>query len=121
MVGLPEQRQIEALTVGDITAFEMLFRTYYQPLCNYAYTFLQDKEAEVMFYSEGNPGVYLKAKGKGIYNKKTKTFTVSDPEPNVTAKNFRGTQWAPVFNRRDLGADHNMKMWLGAKVGLRFL
>ena len=22
----------------------MLFRTYYQPLCNYAYTFLQDKE-----------------------------------------------------------------------------
>jgi RNA polymerase sigma-70 factor (ECF subfamily) len=43
-VGLPEQLQIEALTVGDITAFEMLFRTYYQPLCNYAYTFLQDKE-----------------------------------------------------------------------------
>lgn len=43
-MGLPEQMQIEALTVGDITAFEMLFRTYYQPLCNYAYTFLQDKE-----------------------------------------------------------------------------
>ena len=43
-MGLPEQLQIEALTVGDITAFEMLFRTYYQPLCNYAYTFLQDKE-----------------------------------------------------------------------------
>jgi RNA polymerase sigma-70 factor (ECF subfamily) len=43
-VGLPEQLQIEALTVGDITAFEMLFKTYYQPLCNYAYTFLQDKE-----------------------------------------------------------------------------
>lgn len=36
--------QIEALTVGDITAFEMLFKTYYQPLCNYAYTFLQDRE-----------------------------------------------------------------------------
>lgn len=43
------------------------------------------EEGEVMFYSEGNPGVYLKANGKGIYNKKTKTFTVSDPEPNVTA------------------------------------
>lgn len=41
---LPEQRQIEALVAGDITAFEMIFRTYYQPLCNYAYTFLQDKE-----------------------------------------------------------------------------
>lgn len=30
--------------MGDITAFEMLFRTYYQPLCHYAYSFLQDKE-----------------------------------------------------------------------------
>ena len=41
---LPEQQQIEALVAGDITAFEMIFRTYYQPLCNYAYTFLQDRE-----------------------------------------------------------------------------
>ena len=41
---LPEQLQIKALSEGDITAFEMLFRNYYQPLCNYAYTFLQDKE-----------------------------------------------------------------------------
>lgn len=31
--------------MGDITAFEMLFRTYYQPLCRYAYSFLQDKES----------------------------------------------------------------------------
>lgn len=30
--------------MGDVTAFEMLFRTYYQPLCHYAYSFLQDKE-----------------------------------------------------------------------------
>lgn len=41
---LPEQLQIRALAEGDITAFEMLFRNYYQPLCNYAYTFLQDRE-----------------------------------------------------------------------------
>jgi RNA polymerase sigma-70 factor, ECF subfamily len=41
---LPEQQHLDALTKGDITAFEMIFRTYYQPLCNYAYTFLQDKE-----------------------------------------------------------------------------
>jgi RNA polymerase sigma-70 factor (ECF subfamily) len=41
---LPDQQQWEALTTGDITAFEMIFRTYYQPLCNYAYTFLQDRE-----------------------------------------------------------------------------
>jgi RNA polymerase sigma-70 factor, ECF subfamily len=44
VVNLPEQQQIVALIAGDITAFEMIFRTYYQPLCTYAYTFLQDKE-----------------------------------------------------------------------------
>ncbi len=43
-MNLPEQQQIEALLAGDLTAFEMIFRTYYQPLCSYAYTFLQDKE-----------------------------------------------------------------------------
>jgi RNA polymerase sigma-70 factor (ECF subfamily) len=43
-VSLPEHQQIEALAAGDITAFEMIFKTYYQPLCNYAYTFLRDKE-----------------------------------------------------------------------------
>ncbi|MGC1241442.1 MAG: RNA polymerase sigma-70 factor [Chryseosolibacter sp.] len=43
-MSLPEHSQNEALTLGDITAFEMLFRTYYQPLCHYAYSFLQDKE-----------------------------------------------------------------------------
>jgi RNA polymerase sigma-70 factor, ECF subfamily len=43
-VSLPEQLQNDAQTVGDVTAFEMLFRTYYQPLCHYAYSFLQDKE-----------------------------------------------------------------------------
>lgn len=43
-MSLPEQLQNDALTVGDVTAFEMLFRTYYQPLCHYAYSFLQDRE-----------------------------------------------------------------------------
>ncbi len=43
-VDLPEQMQVNALREGGITAFEMLFRTYYQPLCNYAYSFLQDRE-----------------------------------------------------------------------------
>ena len=43
-MNLPGQLQTETLTVGDITAFEMLFRTYYQPLCQYAFTFLRDKE-----------------------------------------------------------------------------
>lgn len=43
------------------------------------------EEGEVMFYSESDAGVYLKANGKGIYNKKTKTFRVAEPEENVTA------------------------------------
>ncbi|HEY5750873.1 MAG TPA: RNA polymerase sigma-70 factor [Chryseolinea sp.] len=43
---------IITLKTGDITAFEMLFRTYYQPLCNYAYTFVQDRdEAEEIVQS----------------------------------------------------------------------
>lgn len=29
---------------GKESAFEMIFRTYYQPLCRYAYSFLSDKE-----------------------------------------------------------------------------
>lgn len=43
-MNLPEHLQLQALADGDITTFEMLFRTYYQPLCNYAYTFLQDRQ-----------------------------------------------------------------------------
>lgn len=43
-MNLPEHLQLRALADGDITTFEMLFRTYYQPLCNYAYTFLQDRQ-----------------------------------------------------------------------------
>lgn len=43
-MNLPEHQAIQGLAEGDITAFEMLFRTYYQPLCHYAYSFLRDKE-----------------------------------------------------------------------------
>jgi len=43
---------LSGLKTGGITAFEMLFRTYYQPLCNYAYTFVQDRdEAEEIVQS----------------------------------------------------------------------
>lgn len=49
---LTEQLTSSALKTGGITAFEMLFRTYYQPLCNYAYTFVQDRdEAEEIVQS----------------------------------------------------------------------
>ena len=51
-MNLADQQQIIALEKGDINAFEMLFRTYYKPLCNYAYTFTHDKdEAEEIVQS----------------------------------------------------------------------
>jgi transmembrane sensor len=43
------------------------------------------EEGEVMFYTQTDSGVYLRANGKGIYNKKTGRFTVAQPEPNVAA------------------------------------
>lgn len=39
-----EKQVLETLQLGNESAFEMIFRTYYQPLCRYAYSFLQDKE-----------------------------------------------------------------------------
>jgi RNA polymerase sigma-70 factor (ECF subfamily) len=51
-VEFTEQLTLTSLRTGDITAFEMLFRTHYQPLCNYAYTFVQDRdEAEEIVQS----------------------------------------------------------------------
>jgi RNA polymerase sigma-70 factor, ECF subfamily len=43
-VELSAHQLITTLQAGDITAFEMLFKTYYQPLCNYAYSFVQDRD-----------------------------------------------------------------------------
>ncbi|HMG92798.1 MAG TPA: RNA polymerase sigma-70 factor [Chryseolinea sp.] len=49
---LAVEQLITTLKAGDLTAFEMLFRTYYQPLCNYAFTFVQDRdEAEEIVQS----------------------------------------------------------------------
>lgn len=41
---LSSQQVFNTLREGDITAFEMIFKTYYQPLCNYAYSFVQDRD-----------------------------------------------------------------------------
>nr|WP_302179990.1 FecR family protein [Chryseosolibacter indicus] len=41
------------------------------------------EEGEVMFYSPKDSGVYLRANGKGVYNKVTKEFTIENPEPNA--------------------------------------
>jgi RNA polymerase sigma-70 factor, ECF subfamily len=43
-VDLPVDQLLTTLQAGDITAFEMIFKTYYQPLCNYAYSFVQDRD-----------------------------------------------------------------------------
>ena len=41
---LPGIDVYRAIKEGQETAFEMIFKTYYQPLCRYAYSFLSDKE-----------------------------------------------------------------------------
>jgi transmembrane sensor len=43
------------------------------------------EEGEVMFYTDSDSGIYLKANGKGIYDKITKKFTIAEPEPNAVA------------------------------------
>jgi RNA polymerase sigma-70 factor (ECF subfamily) len=43
-VDLSEKQVIETIQSGNESAFEMIFRSYYQPLCRYAYSFLDDKE-----------------------------------------------------------------------------
>lgn len=35
---------LESLITGDEVAFEMIFKTYYQSLCNYAWSFLNDRD-----------------------------------------------------------------------------
>lgn len=46
---LAEIDRFKALKEGDETAFEMIFKSHYDPLCKYAYTFLLDRdEAEEM-------------------------------------------------------------------------
>jgi RNA polymerase sigma-70 factor (ECF subfamily) len=43
-VDLLEQQVLETLKAGSESAFEMVFRTYYRPLCQYAYSFLNDRD-----------------------------------------------------------------------------
>jgi len=51
-VDLPTDQLLLTLQAGDITAFEMIFKTYYQSLCNYAYSFVHDRdEAEEIVQS----------------------------------------------------------------------
>jgi transmembrane sensor len=56
------------------------------------------EEGEVIFFTTENAGINLKASGKGVYNKSTKTFTIEQPDPNVTAYKTKFF----VFSRTDL-------------------
>jgi RNA polymerase sigma-70 factor (ECF subfamily) len=43
-VDLLEKQVLASLSQGSESAIEMLFKTYYQPLCQYAYGFLRDRD-----------------------------------------------------------------------------
>jgi RNA polymerase sigma-70 factor (ECF subfamily) len=43
-VDLSEKEVLQTIQSGNESAFEMIFKAYYQPLCRYAYSFLEDKE-----------------------------------------------------------------------------
>lgn len=47
------------------------------------------ESGEVMFFTDTDSGVYLRANGKGVYDKTTKTFTIDQPEENVMAYKTR--------------------------------
>jgi transmembrane sensor len=46
-------------------------------------------EGTVVFYTDSNSGIHIPAKGRGIYNKSTRMFLLSEPAPNVTAYKTR--------------------------------
>jgi ferric-dicitrate binding protein FerR (iron transport regulator) len=66
------------------------------------------EEGKVMFYTENDSGIYLSAKGKGIYNKTTKTFTVEEPEENVLAYKTRFFSFANTDLRTAVTALNNV-------------
>jgi transmembrane sensor len=43
------------------------------------------EDGEIIFYTADNPGIHLKESGRAVYHRKTKQFTIDQPEPNITA------------------------------------
>lgn len=43
------------------------------------------EEGEIVFFTEKNPGIHLKAGGKGVYSRRTGTFSIDAPDANITA------------------------------------
>lgn len=58
------------------------------------------EEGEVQLYTTTSDGIFVRAGGKGVYNKTTKTFSVDQPEPNAAA--YKSKHF--VFTDVELGA-----------------
>lgn len=58
------------------------------------------EEGEVQLYTETNEGIFVRAGGKGIYDKTSKTFSLEQPEANVAA--YKSKHF--VFTDTALGA-----------------
>lgn len=58
------------------------------------------EEGEVQLYTATSDGIFVRAGGKGIYNKTTKTFSVDQPEANAAAYKSKHFVFADV----ELGA-----------------
>lgn len=43
------------------------------------------EEGEIVFFTSKDPGIHLRAGGKGVYDRKTGTFNIEAPEANITA------------------------------------
>jgi ferric-dicitrate binding protein FerR (iron transport regulator) len=76
-------------------------------------------EGEVMFYTENDSGVYLRAGAKGVYDKQLKKFTIEQPEANVLAYktrvfNFTNVELAQVV--RQLNAVYHKPIELSPAV-----
>jgi transmembrane sensor len=54
------------------------------------------EEGEVMFYSETDSGVYLKAGGKGVYDRRTSKFSIDKPDVNDIAYKTKSFIFADV-------------------------
>jgi ferric-dicitrate binding protein FerR (iron transport regulator) len=58
------------------------------------------EEGEVQLYTSSSTGIFIKAGGKGTYNKTTKEFSVEQPEANVAA--YKSKHF--IFSDTELGA-----------------
>jgi transmembrane sensor len=61
------------------------------------------QEGEVMFFTDTDSGLYLKKDGRGIFDKKTKKFSIAQPDPNAISYktrffNFSDTDLVIVVN-----------------------